>query len=389
MEVINEITLDLSGQPLMEPVKAKQGDVGSRFAKCYLQYQGAPYAIEPETAAKIVYTNAEGVSDIKDVEIDGDAVIVPLEKLMLAGAGYAHCDIQLYKDGKMLGTGTFRVDVKAWAADQETIEAAPEYQSFVVALADCKAAVDKADLAVVNAKAAVDTANKAVADLGDLIPRGEAATTAATNAAAAANTAADSANAAAQEATTAAEGANTAKAAAETAATAANEAAAAAGQVSSKLDAHTANTSDPHHTLAYITQGLQAGDLLKYNGTKLVKAVDGTDYITSETGTTNGWDWVKYSDGRAECYINTTYTGEVNKAWGSLYASEGFVGPNYPFAFSGTPCFLMVPKDSCLVYPAGNGNATSPGGLYILRPDKVDLTTRAWAYSITVFGRWK
>lgn len=44
------------------------------------------------------------------------------------------------------------------------------------------------------------------------------------------------------------------------------------------LRSHVDDMADPHHTLAYITQDLQAGDLLKYDGSKLVKAVTGVDY---------------------------------------------------------------------------------------------------------------
>ena len=134
--------------------------------------------------------------------------------------------------------------------------------------------------------------------------------------------------------------------------------------------------------------GLAAGSLLKYDGSKLVKAVDGTDYITAETGTTNGWDWAKYSDGRAECHIKTSYTGLVNKAWGNLYESEGFVMPAYPFAFKTLPNAIITSVDGCFVELMHNGTATTPGGAYIIRPDQV-AGSRQWYYNISAFGRWK
>lgn len=60
------------------------------------------------------------------------------------------------------------------------------------------------------------------------------------------------------------------------------------------LRSHVDDMADPHHTLAYITQGLQAGDLLKYDGAKLVKAVVGVDYgfpqiVTMISNFENGW----------------------------------------------------------------------------------------------------
>ena len=45
---------------------------------------------------------------------------------------------------------------------------------------------------------------------------------------------------------------------------------------------HVEERDDPHHTLSYITSGLSAGELLKYDGSKLVKAVKNVDYADIE-----------------------------------------------------------------------------------------------------------
>lgn len=135
--------------------------------------------------------------------------------------------------------------------------------------------------------------------------------------------------------------------------------------------------------------GLTAGDMLKYDGNKLVKAVDGTDYITAIRGTTNGWNWVKYSNGWAECHIKTSKVCVVNNKWGVLYESIGFSPPKFPFAFAAVPDCFYVPLDSCLIEVSSTASTTDPGVLIILRPDSVPTATRAWIYGIHAFGRWK
>ena len=61
---------------------------------------------------------------------------------------------------------------------------------------------------------------------------------------------------------------------------------------------HVEDMADPHHTLAYITDGLQTGNLLKYDGTKLAKAAAGTDYDGPISTTTIDLisPWVGYNE---------------------------------------------------------------------------------------------
>lgn len=140
---------------------------------------------------------------------------------------------------------------------------------------------------------------------------------------------------------------------------------------------------------AVLSASLTNGALLKYDGTKLVRAVDGTDYITATRGTTNGWRWVKYSNGWAECHLKASKACAVNNKWGVLYESIGFAPPDFPFPFVEIPDCYPVPLDSCLIETSSTATKTSPGVLIILRPDSVPTATRAWIYGIHASGRWK
>lgn len=248
MQITNKITLNLSGEEVFAPIMAHQGDLRSRVVECTLQKDGVPYTIEEGTIARATYKSAAGVSDIHDVEIAGNVVIVPLVPSLLASPGDARCDVILSKGGAVVGTGRFTVLVSPAAAIGHDLEKSPEYQSFVAALADAdqwKAdtveAISKATEATEGANTAARAANAAAASV-------DAAKQAALEAAQSATAAAGSANTAAGGADTAKAQAEEAAQSAQTAATRANEAA--DGIESTGIIAHMQNTSNPHQVTA-------------------------------------------------------------------------------------------------------------------------------------------
>lgn len=217
MKITDKITLNLSGEEVFAPIVAHQGDLNSRVVECTLQKDGLPYTIEEGTTARATYRAASGVSDIHDAEIVGTAVVVPLIPSFLASPGTAHCDVQLYQSGKMLGTGRFAVLVSPAAAVGHDLEKSPEYQSFVAALADAdqwKAdtaeAISKATEATEGANTAAQTANAAAGEATSAKQAALDAAQTATTAAGTANTAATDADAATARADEAAKNAQAA-----------------------------------------------------------------------------------------------------------------------------------------------------------------------------------
>lgn len=359
MQITDKITLNLSGEEVFAPIMAHQGDLRSRVVECTLQKDGAPYTIEEGTTARATYKSAAGVSDIHDVEIAGNAVVVPLIPSFLASPGDAHCDVLLSKDGAVVGTGRFTVLVSPAAAIGHDLEKSPEYQSFVAALAD--ADQWKADTAEAISKAteATEGANTAAQAANDAAASVDAAKQAALDAAGTATAAAEAAN-------TAANGANTAKTQAEGAAQSAQIAAtradeAAEGIESTGIIAHMQNTSNPHQVTAE-----QVGAM----------AVDAI-----QSGSNSNGSWIKWPDGTMECWGQVSGTSD----------SSGYLTVTFPVAFATTPAaFLVSGVSGSGVVERGSLTATQ-GKVgfrsYINGDFLANQASRAAAWH--AIGRWK
>lgn len=362
MQITDKITLNLSGEEVFAPIVGHQGDLDSRVVECALQKDGLPYVIEEGTTARATYRAASGVSDIHDAEIVGNAVVVPLIPSFLASPGLAHCDVQLYQAGKMLGTGRFAVLVSPMAAAGQDLEKSPEYQSFVAALADAdqwKAdtaeAISKATEATEGANTAAQGANAAAASV-------DAAKQAAIDAAGTATTAAEAANTAANGANTAKTQAEEAAQSAQTAATRANEAA--EGIESTGIIAHMQSTSNPHQVTAEQV-GAMAADAI-------------------QSGSNSNGSWIKLPDGTMMAYgVVTSMTIPANGT--GAISTDSLL---FPVAFSAPPIMtltLLADTSTGLYAKLGNvlsnlwwGSATNTGS-----------TERTVKIHWQAIGRWK
>lgn len=238
MQVTDKVTLNLSGEELFAPIFARQGDLNSRIVEATLQFDEALYEIPENTKVVVTYRSANGKSDIHDGAVSGaNTVTFPLIPLLLSAPGRARCDVELYNSGDMLGTGLLYVDVTPIAAKSGALEASPEYQTFVDAIADMTNKTADADEAINNANTAAEAANTAAQNADEKA-------TAAQTAADAANTAKAGADAAAGRANTAATGADTAANSASAAATRATTAAEEAEKVISDVSGELGNIVD-------------------------------------------------------------------------------------------------------------------------------------------------
>ena len=248
MQIIDKITLNLAGEEVSRRSWPTRETCAAEWWSAPCKRTGYPTPLRRGRTARATYRSASGVSDIHDVEVVGSAVVVPLIPSFLASPGTAHCDVQLYQSGKMLGTGRFAVLVSPMAAAGQDLEKSPEYQSFVAAIADADRW--KADTAEAISKAteATEGANTAAQAANDAAASVDAAKQAALDAAGTAATAAETANTAANGANTAKTQAEGAAQSAQTAATRANEAA--EGIESTGIIAHMQSTSNPHKVTA-------------------------------------------------------------------------------------------------------------------------------------------
>lgn len=114
-----------------------------------------------------------------------------------------------------------------------------------------------------------------------------------------------------------------------------------------------------------------------------------------QTGTSNGWSYEKYYDGRLHCTIRIPVEGVAGTtAMGSLYRSEQAFSPSsypYPFTFTQHPTteYSYVPSNStgAMMWIYHSGTTTTPPPCYLIRT----VSTEAyWGYvNITAHGYWK
>ena len=228
MEINDSITLDLSGKTQIIPVYAKQGDQNSRTLTVTLVDNGVAYTIPSGAVARFAMRKPQsGDNVLDDAEISDNQVEITLTQQMLAEAGQACCDVQLYDEATnaMLSSSSFVLDIKPMALDQAAAESSPEYKSFVDALNSISSSESSASQAVEDAEQALEDANTAKGTFESLSSQMQTAIGNANTATDGANTAAGAANTAAGLANTAAGNANGAAGDASEAANAANLAA--------------------------------------------------------------------------------------------------------------------------------------------------------------------
>lgn len=129
------ITVNLSGEPQLIRVPAKQGDVGSREVSIKFVDNGVIYSIPKGTTARIRVTKPDGKYVFNDCTIEGNAVIAPLTAQTLAAAGDAKVDIAMYQgENELLSCSVFILAIMPRAGSDSAIESTDEFGALVQAL---------------------------------------------------------------------------------------------------------------------------------------------------------------------------------------------------------------------------------------------------------------
>ena len=184
------ITLDMSGEQYTPPVVAKQGDKDSRYIVAKLLANGADYILPAGATAKVSMIKPHGQCVLNDASITGNSTVsIKLTQQMLIDAGDAQAEVMIYQGGAMISSAIFDLRIMPSSYDQDAIESAQEYHTFIDALSKMQ-----------NLTEDVDAATEAAA----------AQTAAAKSAAQSASSAASSAQSAAQSASSAASSAQSA-----------------------------------------------------------------------------------------------------------------------------------------------------------------------------------
>ena len=121
------------------------------------------------------------------------------------------------------------------------------------------------------------------------------------------------------------------------------------------------------------------------------KVTDGIDAVV-EQGETDGWYWMKYANGVAECWRRVSQTIDITTQWGSFYYGTPQV-VYFPFEFAYVPVcnisteYQAAGNPSCFVASNGRTTTTQAANILLARP-----TEKTGVDCVVVYhaiGRWK
>lgn len=163
------IIVNLSGEPQLIRVPAKQGDVGSREVNIKFVDNGVIYIIPEGTTARIRVTKPDGKYIFNDCTIEDNAVIAPLTAQTLAVAGDARADIALYQgENVLLSCSVFILAITPRAGSDEAVESADEFGVLDNLLQQAETDIQAAHNAAETANTAAGEANSAAEAARDI-----------------------------------------------------------------------------------------------------------------------------------------------------------------------------------------------------------------------------
>ena len=196
-------TLDMADERKKEPLRVKQGDTNSRWARVTLRAFGELWPIPDDCLVFISVKKTDGTVVQNDCTIEGPGVVlVPIAGQVTAIAGIQWAELYFLAEDGDIKSQTFPIQVLPMVMDQEVIESSNEFGALQSALLDAETASGVANDAAAealiqadDAKAAAVQATEAAKSIDRAVQAASAAKTSETNAkaseAAAAQTKAD------------------------------------------------------------------------------------------------------------------------------------------------------------------------------------------------------
>jgi len=112
-----------------------------------------------------------------------------------------------------------------------------------------------------------------------------------------------------------------------------------------------------------------------------------------ETGSNSNGNWIKFGDGTmivTQFYHTTIQTNQWS-AWGSCYAADLAVPPNYPQTFIDYPCVtksISNVGNNAWSYWLGADGVTRSGQMGVVRPTAAGAATQ-FTVNVIAIGKWK
>lgn len=136
--LVNEITIEMSGDIKRYLVTAKQGDKGTRFIVAKLLNNGKEYII-PEDARTVVHVKKPDNKKVYNTcTHSGSEVTIELTEQILAATGTAYCDIEIRtSDGsQVITSAAFELEISKSMRDDSEIESSHEFTELQKLIAE-------------------------------------------------------------------------------------------------------------------------------------------------------------------------------------------------------------------------------------------------------------
>ena len=190
MEILQSIALDFARDTVPITVFAKQHDQHTRYVSITPLNNGTSYTIDTGVTARLQMTKPDGTTVINDALITDNVIKAELTAQALAAEGVAVAEIGLYKNGELLSSQIFYINVAKAAYDESAVESSDEYGALITATNAANEAAASANNAATAATTAKNNADSAATAANTAAGQARTAATSANNAASTANTAA-------------------------------------------------------------------------------------------------------------------------------------------------------------------------------------------------------
>lgn len=159
---IQNYTLDMVDERKKEPLRVKQGDTNSRWARITLKAFGEPWLIPDDCLTFINVKKTDNTVVQNDCTIEGASVVLaPISEQVAAIAGIQQAELYFLAEDGDIRSQTFPIQVLPMVMDQDIAESSNEFGALQSALLDVKTATGAANDAAAEALIQADDAKNA------------------------------------------------------------------------------------------------------------------------------------------------------------------------------------------------------------------------------------
>lgn len=142
MNVVYRFGLDVQEIGSQVYLAIKQGDT-ARQLRIYLTEGYEPYIIEEGVMPVLAASKPDGTELFNDCAIDANEIIYDFTEQTVAAVGKVQCELRLYKDGEVLVSPNFTIEVQEGALGDGRVESLPEVTTLTGLVSEASSLIDE------------------------------------------------------------------------------------------------------------------------------------------------------------------------------------------------------------------------------------------------------